>query len=188
MDCYLPERDGYEATRRIRELEASGLLPGKSGRTVPILALTASATKEDVDRAIASGMNDHISKPVDAHRLLSAIAAQLGSEHAPARMAESESKRSKAGPVIADLERALARIRGNRSLLRRMIDQFTEGASGECLHLGEAVKRRDGSAVSFTAHRLGGQAASLDAELLVGELHKLGQAAKGARGARPRRP
>ena len=63
MDCYLPERDGYEATRRIRELEPLGLLPGKSGRTIPILALTASATKEDVDRAIASGMNDHIRSP-----------------------------------------------------------------------------------------------------------------------------
>jgi CheY-like chemotaxis protein len=61
MDCQLPHMDGYEATRRIRSLEAQrGQAPG----TLPILALTASALPEDRVRCLEAGMNDVIVKPV----------------------------------------------------------------------------------------------------------------------------
>jgi PAS domain S-box-containing protein len=61
MDCQLPQMDGYEATRRIRSLEAQrGQAPG----TLPILALTASALPEDRVRCLEAGMNDVIVKPV----------------------------------------------------------------------------------------------------------------------------
>ncbi|HEV7506024.1 MAG TPA: ATP-binding protein [Thermoanaerobaculia bacterium] len=56
MDCQMPELDGYEASRRIR---AS---PGETGR-IPIVALTAHALKEDLERCIDAGMNDTITKP-----------------------------------------------------------------------------------------------------------------------------
>ncbi|HEX3555971.1 MAG TPA: ATP-binding protein [Thermoanaerobaculia bacterium] len=56
MDCQMPELDGYEATRRIRDS------PGES-REVPIVALTAHALKEDLERCLAAGMNDTITKP-----------------------------------------------------------------------------------------------------------------------------
>lgn len=61
MDCQLPEMDGYEATRRIRALEAQrGHAPG----SLPILALTASVLPEDRVRCLEAGMNDVIVKPV----------------------------------------------------------------------------------------------------------------------------
>jgi len=56
MDCQMPELDGYEASRRIR---AS---PGEI-RRIPIVALTAHALKEDLERCIEAGMNDTITKP-----------------------------------------------------------------------------------------------------------------------------
>jgi CheY-like chemotaxis protein len=56
MDCQMPELDGYEASRRIR---AS---PGEL-RRIPIVALTAHALKEDLERCLAAGMNDTITKP-----------------------------------------------------------------------------------------------------------------------------
>ena len=59
MDVQMPEMDGYEATKTIRALD----LP--RAKTIPILAMTANAFKEDVDKCIACGMNDHLAKPVD---------------------------------------------------------------------------------------------------------------------------
>jgi CheY-like chemotaxis protein len=63
MDCQMPVMDGYEATRRIRAL------PDPDKRTVPIIALTASALQADVDRCMAAGMDDHLSKPYLARDL-----------------------------------------------------------------------------------------------------------------------
>jgi len=59
MDVQMPEMDGYEATRRIRELDVA------KAKTVPIVAMTANVFKEDVDKCLAAGMDDHIGKPLD---------------------------------------------------------------------------------------------------------------------------
>jgi CheY-like chemotaxis protein/nitrogen-specific signal transduction histidine kinase len=71
MDCQMPVMDGLEATRRIRNL------PEESKRGVPIIALTASALKADVDRCMAAGMDDHLSKPYDCKSLSSKLARWL---------------------------------------------------------------------------------------------------------------
>ena len=67
MDIQMPVMDGYEATRRIRELEDSSLAD-----TV-ILAVTANAFEEDRKRAMEAGMNGHISKPIRIPVLLDKI-------------------------------------------------------------------------------------------------------------------
>ena len=64
MDCQMPEMDGYEATRRIRELEAS-----RGGR-VPILAMTANALGAHRQTCIEAGMDDLLAKPFQPHRLV----------------------------------------------------------------------------------------------------------------------
>jgi CheY-like chemotaxis protein len=91
MDCQMPVMDGYEATRRIRAL------PDPDKRTVPIIALTASALKADVDRCMAAGMDDHLSKPYDSKALGAKLARWLhiGGPHrrassAPALPTEEE--------------------------------------------------------------------------------------------------
>ena len=57
MDCQMPIMDGYEATRRIRELEEF--------QHLPIIAMTANVMSRDKEKAISYGMNDHIAKPIN---------------------------------------------------------------------------------------------------------------------------
>lgn len=77
MDCQLPEMDGFEATRRIRAHECAGTI---SGPRLPIVALTASATTNDLDACLAAGMDSYVTKPVDPDHLFEAISRVTGRE------------------------------------------------------------------------------------------------------------
>ena len=70
MDMSLPELDGWEATRRVREAETDG-------RHVPIIGLTAHAMAGDREKALAAGCDDYDTKPVELDRLLGKIEALL---------------------------------------------------------------------------------------------------------------
>ncbi len=65
MDIQMPEMDGYQATRQLRQNEAY--------RDLPIIAMTAHAMSGDKERCIASGMNDHVAKPIDPNHLFSTL-------------------------------------------------------------------------------------------------------------------
>ncbi|MBO2517697.1 MAG: hypothetical protein CW338_10615 [Clostridiales bacterium] len=69
MDIQMPVMNGYEATAAIRAL------PG--GDRIPIIALSANAFKEDVDKSVAAGMNDHVAKPIDIKELFTTLAKFL---------------------------------------------------------------------------------------------------------------
>ena len=75
MDCQMPEMDGFTASREIRRREATGELPGRR----PIIALTANALKGDRERCLEAGMDDYLSKPLQAARLQSMLAKFLTS-------------------------------------------------------------------------------------------------------------
>jgi len=71
MDLQMPVMDGLEATRRIRAMDA------ERAKDVVIVAMTANAFKEDVDKCKDAGMNDHIAKPIDSHLLMEKIVHYL---------------------------------------------------------------------------------------------------------------
>jgi signal transduction histidine kinase/DNA-binding response OmpR family regulator len=64
MDVQMPEMDGYEATKRIRAVNVP------RARMIPIVAMTANVFREDIERCLKSGMNDHVGKPIDFDDLL----------------------------------------------------------------------------------------------------------------------
>jgi signal transduction histidine kinase len=72
MDVNMPEMDGYEATRRIRALDTP------KARVIPIIAMTANVFKEDIEKCIASGMNDHLGKPLEFGDVMAKLRKYLG--------------------------------------------------------------------------------------------------------------
>lgn len=78
MDIQMPVLDGYAATAAIRVSDSP------ESRTIPIIAMTANAFHEDVVSALAAGMNNHISKPIDPERLYQVLSASLRDQPKPA--------------------------------------------------------------------------------------------------------
>jgi len=85
MDVQMPEMDGYEATRRIRMFEAernstlmvSEFVTEAPNKSVPIVAMTANVFREDVEKCLAVGMNDHVGKPLDLNEVLEKLRKHL---------------------------------------------------------------------------------------------------------------
>ena len=67
MDLQMPVMDGYTAARKIRE----SVHP--QAADIPVIALTANAFAEDIAKALAAGMNDHVAKPIDYERLFGVL-------------------------------------------------------------------------------------------------------------------
>jgi len=68
MDCEMPEMDGYEATRRIRDPRT-----GTRNPQIPIIALTADAMTGDRDKCLTAEMNDYLAKPVEPRHLAAVL-------------------------------------------------------------------------------------------------------------------
>jgi two-component system sensor histidine kinase/response regulator len=85
MDCQMPEMDGYEATRKIRELEIEQNLPPSQ-----IIAMTAHAMQGARDLCLASGMDDYISKPVDKEELKKVLEKTTASASHPTSQFKSK--------------------------------------------------------------------------------------------------
>ena len=67
MDVHMPEMDGLEATRRIREIGTP------HARSLPIVAMTANVFREDVERCLAAGINEHTGKPIDKDEMMAKL-------------------------------------------------------------------------------------------------------------------
>jgi two-component system sensor histidine kinase/response regulator len=160
MDVQMPEMDGIEATRRIRNEESS------SGFHLPIIAITAHAMKGDRERCLEAGMDGYISKPINKAALLSAIAdaTRLRPGTAVNREWSAEAEPTSRNAFHLDTGVLLERLGGDEGLFFEVIDIFLEEAPNSIERLWAALEARDSSAVESIAHSMKGELGYLGVE------------------------
>jgi len=146
MDVQMPEMDGFEATTAIRREEE------KTGRHIPIIAMTAYAMKGDRERCLAVGMDRYISKPVRAKELFESI------EGVPATSVEPSSPAPVPGAAdgIFDEAEALSRVGNDRQLLGELAEVFLSESPRLLDAIRTAITNGDAYKLRIAAHSLKG--------------------------------
>jgi len=173
MDVQMPEMDGFEATRALREIEKG------TGKHMPIVAMTAHAMKGDREKCLAAGMDDYLTKPIRSAQLFKLLEhyANKGSvpmtiQDEPEPPVESESTQ------VWDLDKALARVCGDRDLLGELIVIFETEYPKLIAIIRGAVKGGNAATLELNAHGLKGAAANFSAGPATGcarELEMMGR-------------
>jgi CheY-like chemotaxis protein len=151
MDLQMPGMGGLEATGIIRFNER------QHGGHIRIIAMTAHAMPGDREKCLAAGMDEYLTKPIDARKLYALIDAE-----ATARPAAS-SEVAAASSEAFDRAEVLRRLEGDEQLLREVVELFIQDSAGLIDRLRSAVQANDAAEVRAAAHRLKGAASNLAA-------------------------
>ncbi|MEI7607035.1 MAG: response regulator, partial [Rhodospirillaceae bacterium] len=173
-DVHMPEMDGFELTRRVREREA-----GRGGRRMPIVAITANAFEGEADRFRTAGMDDYLCKPVQLTKLQATIERWLAAAGAPLpaptppAAAKSAAVTPAAVKPVAVKEAAaidaaaMAALCGDDpALIREMFGDFVAVSRHICEELATAIRQRLPTAVRHCAHNLKGSSRTAGARPL----------------------
>jgi signal transduction histidine kinase/HPt (histidine-containing phosphotransfer) domain-containing protein/ActR/RegA family two-component response regulator len=159
MDVHMPEMDGIEATRQIRRL------PGEAGQ-VPIIALSASAMKDETDACMAAGMLGHLAKPIDPVALAATLSHYAGA--APAREpaavsapAVGEALGEAVGEVVDEAYVRLLVDSLGAAKVAQLVADLPAHARPHRARLGAASADADLPQIQAAAHALAGMAANL---------------------------
>ncbi|HYY15678.1 MAG TPA: response regulator, partial [Gammaproteobacteria bacterium] len=159
MDCYMPQLDGYETTRRIRALAADH-------RQIPIIAMTAHTQIGASEACLAAGMDDYLPKPVRLDALREKLQRWLApkQDSTPTETAEGPAARE-----LAALDRTvLTELRNNlREAFSQMIEVFLEDMPSYQSALKTAISEGDARRLTEVAHTLKGSSKTLGANRLV---------------------
>jgi CheY-like chemotaxis protein/HPt (histidine-containing phosphotransfer) domain-containing protein len=174
MDCQMPSMDGYEATRRIRAR------PGAE-RNIPIVALTANAMKGDLERCLAVGMNEYISKPFRQDNLIRTLERWLMGRKVspppePSAPAASYADLAIDPDRLASL-RALGAAAG-QDLLGELLARFR--TQTQVIELRRALEASDRAQLRFVAHSLKGSSGTMGAMRLSRLCAQLEEQAEGS--------
>jgi signal transduction histidine kinase/DNA-binding response OmpR family regulator/HPt (histidine-containing phosphotransfer) domain-containing protein len=158
MDLQMPDMDGYAATRVLRG--------NPRFQKIPIIALTAHAVAEERRRCLESGMNDHVSKPIDPDALFATIARWSKTPPQPSGAVEAPLPEPAVGvglPEIAgvNIHRGLRRVAGNQRLYRELLQQFAAKESSAPAQIAAALHAGDRKLAERIAHTVGGVAGNI---------------------------
>ncbi|HVX15747.1 MAG TPA: PAS domain-containing protein [Pirellulales bacterium] len=144
MDVQMPEMGGFEATAEVRRRERA------TGGHLPVIAMTAHAMKGDRERCLEAGMDDYISKPVQASRLYELIECTVGGAHAQAAAAVP------AEDGVFNAKHALDRLAGDEELLQELIRTFVDEWPSWRQELGDALAAGDREQLRRLGHTIKG--------------------------------
>jgi len=184
MDVMMPEMDGLEATRTIRERQKSGQSPHYNSRII-IIAMTAQAMQGDREKCLAAGMDDYLVKPIRPKDVRATI-EQWGSQvNPPASLQatpqpDAEAISSAEEPPV-DMERLMDLVDGNPENLRELVDLYFNQTTRQLTQLETAIRANKTSEVHHLAHSCAGASATLGMNRIVTMLRELER--QGANGA-----
>ncbi|MDB5328071.1 MAG: putative response regulator receiver protein, partial [Phycisphaerales bacterium] len=178
MDCQMPIMDGFEAATHLREMKRQGLV----GEWVPVIALTANAINGDREKCLAAGMDDYVSKPIDAVALVETIGRHAKprpfERPAPAVAPQAASMPPVVAapvvpvPVVADAEIAampvdvpqlVRRCTGRADFAMRVLEKFMEQLDTRVAEVSTTALAGQAEACRKAAHQLKGSAATVAA-------------------------
>jgi two-component system, sensor histidine kinase and response regulator len=161
MDCQMPEMDGYQATRAIRESEHATV----SAR-LPIIALTANALDGDRDRCMEAGMDDYLAKPFKRDQLARVLTRYLQTGNDPRATPQLPSRQSDSiiDETMIDNIRSLA---PGDSLLRQVLAAYLESAPKLLAEFGTALATAESERAHRAIHTLKSSSANVGAAQLA---------------------
>jgi CheY-like chemotaxis protein len=171
MDCQMPVMDGFEATGQIRRFESQ-----EGYKRTPILALTAAARAEEYDQALASGMDEFMTKPFDVAQLEKRIGHLLADKVQPGSASDDTVKRSsKASPIDEDVIQSIRAINPDAgdAVLKKVIASFKEQLPNQLANLRESIDSPDSETLRKRAHALKSMSGNVGATKLTKALGDL---------------
>jgi CheY-like chemotaxis protein len=191
MDVQMPVMDGYKATREIRKAERFTELP--------IIAMTAHAMAGDEDTSLESGMNGHVTKPIDPDQLFATLQKwiQPSEKRATIQKPDIPVKPSKKDKGVSideqlpeslpgfDLSDGLKRLQGNKRLYRKLLLNLATDYGGAAKDIRAALDAKDFEHAHSLVHNLKGLAGNLAATDLQASAVNLEKLVKGVKKKAP---
>jgi signal transduction histidine kinase/DNA-binding response OmpR family regulator/HPt (histidine-containing phosphotransfer) domain-containing protein len=178
MDIQMPGMDGYEASREIRRIEAER----HRGKRVPIVAMTAHAVKEYIEKCLESGMDDYVSKPVKKKDLLAKVdqwaPRSVMAADGPAAPPIVEEGSDSADLPPMDYGDVLHEFGDDKGILQDVMDGFVANVDSQLALIRQAIADGDAALIRREAHSIKGGAANLNARTLsevASVMEKLGR-------------
>ena len=162
MDCQMPEMDGLQATRKIRE---EGILSEK-GTTIPIVAVTAHAMRHDREACFAAGMDGYVSKPFGRDQLFTALSRWADADTAPL---DFTPQKPTAKPIDPAPLRELASLPtpDPAAFLEQLFEKYRASAEKLLVDIQQGAENEDAEAVWRSAHALKSSSAQLGAQYVA---------------------
>ncbi|RJP79270.1 MAG: response regulator [Desulfobacteraceae bacterium] len=181
MDLQMPVMDGYEATKKIREIERERAEKGSDKKSdlsqpIPIIALTANSFEEDREKCLAAGMNDYLTKPLNPKKLIAMVSGwtevrptAICSIPEPNRLSgtatESGSVFIQESPPL-NFEKALSEFMGKKNILIKTLNQFLAQGKLQVETIRRAISEDRTEDIRTEAHKIKGGAANLTMDAL----------------------
>ncbi|MBF0477296.1 MAG: response regulator, partial [Deltaproteobacteria bacterium] len=171
MDVQMPELDGYEATKMIRNNDVPVL-----DHQIPIIAMTANAMKGDREKCLEAGMDDYVSKPIMPADLAQVIDRWISAEPA----VEDKQTVEKEDELKVSLDRSILvdRFDGDEEFYAEILDVFLQDGAEEIAALEKAVAKSDAQLIRELGHKLKGASGNVAAMRLQDLAFKMEQAGK----------
>ncbi len=165
MDIQMPEMDGIEATRQIREMETE--------KHTPVIALTAYASRDDREKCFAAGMDDFIPKPIRKENFYHVIEKVLSGRDCVQQSFKENEQILAESPL--NMEKLMEIVGEDESLLGELVSHYLENIPYLMDQIQKSIESQNHEELKFYAHSLKGMSLNLSAESVAKAALKLEQ-------------